>query len=44
MGRLEVFRDPGEDRYRGHFQAWDVVSPQAWPDVVIEVSALFPKV
>jgi Uma2 family endonuclease len=43
-GTLEVFRDPGEDRYRGHFQAWDVVSPQAWPDVVIEVSALFPKV
>jgi Uma2 family endonuclease len=41
---LEVFRDPGEGRYRSHFRArpTDRVSPEPWPDVEIEVSALFP--
>jgi Uma2 family endonuclease len=42
---LEVFRDPGEGRYRQDFRAAasDRVSPQPWPDVEIEVSALFPE-
>jgi len=42
---VEVFRDPGEGRYRSHFRARgaDRVSPQPWPDVEIEVSALFPE-
>jgi Uma2 family endonuclease len=42
---LEVFRDPGEGHYRSHFRARgaDRVSPQPWPDVEIEVSAVFPE-
>jgi Uma2 family endonuclease len=42
---LEVFRDPSEGRYRRHFRAraTERVSPQPWPDVEIEVSALLPE-
>ncbi len=41
---LEVFRDPVEGRYRHHIRLPMTarVSPQAWPDLEIEVSSLFP--
>jgi Uma2 family endonuclease len=44
-GVLEVFRDPVEGRYgkRASLPTTARVSPQAWSDLELEVSALFPE-
>jgi Uma2 family endonuclease len=41
---LDVFRDPAEGRYRQRASLFTSarVSPQAWPELELEVSALFP--
>ena len=41
---LVVFRSPEEGAYRDRitYRAGDRVAPEAWQDVVIEVSELFP--
>ena len=41
---LVVFRSPheGDYRERATYRSGDRVAPEAWPDVVIEVSELFP--
>ena len=42
---LEVFRNPEEGRYLEHFRLAENarVSPKAWPDLDLEVSAFFPR-
>ena len=42
---LEIFLDAAEGRYRKHTNAkpGSRVSPQAWPDLELEVSSLFPE-
>ncbi len=44
-GVLEVFRNPEEGRYRDHssLPADARVSPEAWPDLNLEVSSMFPE-
>lgn len=41
---LVVFRSPAQGRYRERtsYRVEDTVAPEAWPDVEIEVSELFP--
>ncbi len=42
---LEVFRNPEEGRYRDHFSlpANAQVSPEAWPDLKLDVSSMLPE-